>query len=133
MNTIEKENNELYDHIYELQKTMLKNNQYSRRENIEIANIDEDINQHNLENYVLRVLHNLGLTKLTSYDIVAVHRIGKRRPNTNRVTIVRFINRKNAIFSLKNKTKLRNTMDFKTIYINENLCPENRHIFKSII
>ena len=121
MNTIEKENNELYDHIYELQKTMLKNNQYSRYENIEIVNIDEDINQHNLENYVLRVLHNLGLSKLTSYDIVAVHRIGKRRPNTNRVTIVRFINRKNAIFSLKNKNKLRNTMDFKTIYINENL------------
>ena len=33
MNTTEKENNELYDHIYELQKTMIKNNQYSWREN----------------------------------------------------------------------------------------------------
>ena len=83
-------------------KTVLKNNQYSRHENIEIANIDEDINQHELEKYVLRVLHNLGLSKLSSYDIVAVHRIGKRWPNTNRVTILRFINRKDAIFSLKN-------------------------------
>ena len=113
-------------------KTVLKNNQYSRRENIEIANIDEDINQHELEKYVLRVLHNLGLTKLSSYDIVAVHRIGKRRPNTNRVTIVRFINRKDAIFSLKNKNKLRNSAAFKTLYNNENLCPENRLIFNQL-
>ena len=56
----------------------------------------------------------------------------ERGDPTPTVTIVRFINRKNTIFSLKNKNKLRNTMDFKTIYINENLCPENRHIFNQL-
>ena len=110
---MEKENNELYDHTYELQINILKNNQYSRRENIEIANISEDIDQQQLENYVLKVFHKLGLNKLTSYDIVAVHRISKKRLNTDRITLVRLINRKYAIFSLKNKNELRNLTDLK--------------------
>ena len=109
-------------------KQTCKNNQYSRRENIEIANISEDVKQQQLENHILKILHNLGLISLTSYDIVAVHRLGKKCANRNRSTIVRFINRKNAIYALKNKSKLKHSV-YKNLYINENLSPENRNIF----
>ena len=63
---MKKENMDLKDYIYELQMQTCKNNQYSRRENIEIANISEDVKQHQLENHILKILNNLGLI----FDIV---------------------------------------------------------------
>ena len=58
-------------------------NQYTRRENIEISNISEKIVQRHLEGYVLEVFESIGIN-LQSYDLVAVHRLGKFVQGKNR-------------------------------------------------
>ena len=50
--------------------------QYSCRSNVEIKNIPENINQSNIEQYILKVFEAVAV-RIQSYDLVAVHRIGK--------------------------------------------------------
>ena len=68
---------------------------------------------------------------LESYDLVAVHRIGKYTRGKNRNVIIRFINRKNSYLCLRDHKKLKksNNNEFKKLYIIENLCPMNKSIF----
>ncbi len=75
-------------------------------------------------------MKSIGLN-VPAYQIVGVHRIGKKRPNRPRNVIVRFINRKNAFTLLKNKKKL-NTGQYKRYFIIENLCPYNKRIFNKL-
>ena len=69
--------------------------------------------------------------KLQSYDLVAVHRIGKFISGKNRSVIVRFINRKNAYYCLRNSKKLAGSSnhEYKKLFIIENLCYWNKKIF----
>ena len=57
--------------------------QYSRRENVEIHNVPESIEQKVLEKHVLAVLASINIY-IQSYDIVAAHRIGKKIHGKNR-------------------------------------------------
>ena len=82
-----------------------------------------------LEGHVIKVLGSIGM-QIVSYDLVAIHRIGKL-PNKDRKVIVRFINRKHAYTSKKNSKKLKNT-EYRNIFISENLCPEYRRIFNML-
>ena len=43
--------------------------------------------------------------------------------------IVRFVNRKKAISCLKNRRKLKNSNNYKELYISENLCPAYKSIY----
>ena len=131
------ENNNLYDSLYDIEIQLNNLDQYSRRSNIEIRNISENINQFNLEKYVLKVLDSIDI-KLQSYDLVAVHRIGKFISGKNRSVIVRFINRrtrfinrKNAYYCLRNSKKLAGSSnhEYKKLFIIENLCYSNKKIF----
>ena len=72
--------------------------------------------------------------QLESYDIVAVHRFGKKLTGKNRKVLVRFLNRKNAFLCLKNGKKLRHCtiQNYKNYFITENLCPGNRHAFNKL-
>ena len=85
-----------------------------------------------MEPTVLKILQCIDVD-VTSYKLVAVHRLGKPRQGVTRNVIVRFINRKDAISCLKNKKKLPKARslgnDFNRIYIIENLCPDNKQIF----
>ena len=120
------------DEIYNLQLNVTSNNQYTRRENIEFINIPERIKQSELEKTVIKILKCIDV-EVTSYKIVAVHRLGKPRQGVTRNVIVRFINRKDAISSLINKKKLPKAKsianDFNRIFIIENLCLDNKRIF----
>ena len=107
-------------------------NQYSRRENIEIAGIPQNIKNEDLERYVIDTLRNIGVSGLSSYEITACHRLKtSRSSNRPANVIVRFVNRKRAYESLDKfhfvKTKFPN--DFKNFMIFENLCPTFRRIF----
>ena len=124
------ENDHIYDKLYNIETKVNGIDQYSRRNNIEISNIPEKIVQNKLEVYVLKFLSDIDVN-LESYDLVAVHRLGKYTVGKNRVVIVRFVNRKDAYHCLrvsKNIKKSKNK-EFKRFYINENLCPENKKIF----
>ena len=68
---------------------------------------------------------------ISSYDIVAVHRLGKKTNRTRNV-IVRFLNRKDAYKTLKLNQKLKSIPQYKKIYITENLCPINKKIFNAL-
>ena len=126
------ENEYILDEIYNLQINVAGNNQYTRRENIELINIPERIKHTELEGTVIKILNCIGV-KVSSYKLVAVHRIGRPRKDSTRNVIVRFINRKDAIDCHKNKKQLPKAKSlgngFGNIYIIENLCPENKRIF----
>ena len=102
---------------------------YGRRENVEICNIPENIDQKDLENHVLEILKSINI-KITASNIVGCHRIGKKSKKPRNV-IVRFINRKSAFTLLKRKKELKNSK-FKNYYVIENLCPFNKRIFNRL-
>ena len=110
------EKNILVDLTYDMEIQMSNLNQYTRRSNIEISNISEKIVQRNLEGYVLKVFQSVGVN-LLSYDLVAVHRMGKFVQGKTRNVIVRFVNRKNAFSCLRNAKKLAvsSTQEFKRL------------------
>ena len=99
------ENNTLFDFIYGAEIQINNLDQYSPRNNIEIWNIPEKINQRNIEQYVLKLMESIRV-KLQSYDLVVVHRVGKFDQGKNRNVIIRFINRKYAFTFLHNIKKL---------------------------
>ena len=113
----------IFTNLLTLEKEIDLLNQYGRRENIELSGIPMNIPQENLENLVIDILRLIGL-RIESYDIVGCHRINKTS------VIIRFVNRKHAIQSMKNKKKLngcKRKFGFN-VFMHENLCPA----FKSI-
>ena len=69
---------------------------------------------------------------LNHYHIVACHRIGKKNSRRPRSVIIRFLNRKDAILSLRNKHKVNKVVGYVDSRIIENLCPANRSIYESL-
>ena len=130
MGELTEENNEIYDKFYELEKYICDIDQYSRRNNVEFRNIPESIGNHDIEKHIIKVLGSIGGV-VESYDIVAIHRLGKTTTNKNRSVIVRFLNRKHAYSCLKNSKKLSlsSNPSMKKIFITENLCPSNKNLF----
>ena len=118
-------NDDLQDSVYDLEKQCYKNNQYSSRENI------ESISHKKLEPKMVEILNEMGI-KISSYHIVAIHRIGKKFNNKPRNVIIRFINRKNVYRILSNSKKLSaaaKKCGCDNVYAYENLCPGYRNIF----
>ena len=117
-------------HYCETDLDLLK--QYSRRENIEISGIPNNIHNSDLERYVIDTLRNIGVNGLSSYEISACHRLKSSQfSNKPANVIVRFINRKRAYECLDkfHYIKSQYPNDFKNFFINENLCPHFKKIF----
>ena len=106
-------NYDLHDFVYNLENQINELNQYSRRENIELQNVPESVEQKDFESFILVVFKSIDVD-VSSYDLVAVHRIGKLSSHRRNV-IVRFV------ISI-----------YKNICITENLCPTYRKIFNRL-
>lgn len=132
-NKLTKIRNHLIKRIDNLEIDVVDLNQYGRRDSIEICNISEGIEQSKLETYVINFLKSIKVS-VESFNIVAVHRLGKFRNGINRNVIVKFINRKDAYKALKNNflNKRSQLQIYKKLYIIENLCPVNKKIFNSL-
>ena len=109
--------------------------QYTRRRNIEIANIPHIVTDDNLEEKVQQIFKEIGVT-VKSEDIEACHRLNTRNKDGNKNVIVRFVNRKlvEKIISVrKESANINNNVvgfpENTEIFINENLCPYYRGIF----
>ena len=132
---LEQRCDETDERMYQNEIDINKLNQYSRRENIEIVGIPNNIRQENLENYVINIIKELGV-ECSSYDIAACHRLNSKDSDGNKNTIVRFLCRKKVNAILSNKKKLSN-IDIKArfqnrnLYIMENLSPMNRKTLDS--
>ena len=130
---LNKDNDDLYGKLYYTELQLNQTNQYSRRSNIEINGIPENIRQQELETHIIKVLLAMGI-KVVLYDIVAVHRLGKVFNAKPRNVIVRFVNRKYAELAIKSSFKLSNVQNklYSKYYIVENLCPAMRRIFNRL-
>ena len=128
---LQESKHKIFDLIYNLEKNNIMNNQYSRRENIEIVNLPESLSIKQLEPKIIEIINDFGIS-LSSFDIVATHRIGKKYKNKPRNVIIRFINRKNVYHILNKSSKFSASakkFGYDNVYVRENLCPDNRKIF----
>ena len=87
--------------LVELERQHHKLEQYSRRECLDFSGIPSSVAPEDLENFILRLLENVGID-LDESRIVACHRLGK----TDR-TIVKFLNKKDAENVYSNQKKLK--------------------------
>ena len=122
----------IVERIESIEKNCYRQEQYSRRECVEIVGLPGDIvNQEALEAKVIETFKFAGV-EVTSRDFHAVHRLKNQA-----VVIAKLVNRRDATAILRAKKKLRET-DVETqkklgvkgkIYVNESLCPAYRRLF----
>lgn len=116
--------------VFDLENDLTSLQQYNRRENIEIMGIPNTVADSELEAKVVSILNSIGCN-ISSYDIVACHRLKSRNFNQSYNTIVRFTNRKISFYALQNRKHLKwHYPAFPNLYIVENLCPRNKSIFE---
>ena len=102
------------------------NEQHSRRECLEISGIPESVSNNNLEETVLKIFSETGVT-IDSRDVEASHRLNQ--PANPKKVIIKLSERKNVARVMNNKNKLK-SMKLQNvglpssckIYINESLC-----------
>ena len=96
----------LVTRVNELEKQQAKMEQYSRRNNVEISGISNEVSDKNLEKKVIDICKESGID-LNPCDIEACHRLPSKRVNKNnsKYVIVTFIKRKHseAMLHLKKK------------------------------
>ena len=68
-----------------------------------ISGIQPGISDNELENKSIDIINKVNTTKVTSLDIEAGHRLGKKRD-----TLIKFVNRKDAEQCIDNRSKLAN-------------------------
>ena len=100
--------------------------QYSRRNNVEISGIPQSVSDNQLEEKVVDILKVIDVN-ITTKDVEACHRLGKKKKNV----IVRVIDRKQRLKALQNKKKLKSIdknaigIPNANLFIRENLTPAN--------
>ena len=118
-----------------MKKNQAKSEQYSRRNNIELSGIPNDIPENNLEKVVVDICHDSGL-KIEPKDIEGCHRLSVSRysRDSNKRVIIKFVNRKHLQTLLQNK-KIISSKDFShlnvhgNVFVSVSLCPYYRYIW----
>ena len=124
------------DRLVEVERRLYAQEQYSRRECIELHGF-EDVANENVEDAAIAVLNataDNGYEYKTS-DFHAIHKL----KNTN-IVIMKSVNRRTVLGALRNRKRLKDLSDGQKkslrekkvghrIYINESLCPYYRNLF----
>ena len=96
-------NSILENRIVNLEKQLSKNEQYGRRNNVEISGISNDIADQDLEESIIKIYLDINILYV---DNEGCHRLplGKNTTNTTKRVIAKFVNRKHseAMFQQKN-------------------------------
>ena len=117
--------------VNNIERSTYQQQQYSRRETIELVGLPENIDGAELEKKVIEVFEHAGV-KVEERDFHAIHRLKKKS-----IVIAKCVNRRDATAILRAKQSLRDTSDAARkklgvagkIYVNESLCPEYRRLF----
>ena len=123
--------NKINDDIYSIDTRLIRSEQYTRRESLIISGIPDNIKQSDLEQTALSIIRKIGIIDVTSYQVVACHRLIKKGNKTKYPanTIIRFTNRRIVETCLQNKGRL---LDIKPFGFNlrffESLCSSNEEI-----
>ena len=91
----------LKERLTEIERRMSEQEQYSRREYIELVGLPNNINEEELENAVIKTFQVAGIN-IGRRNFHAVHRLADQR-----VVIAKLTNRRDAIDILRQKRKLR--------------------------
>ena len=129
ISTLQKTKKELHD----IDRRMIRTEQYVNRESIIISGIPESIPQSKLETTVLHILQSIGLQDVSSYQIAACHRLQKNNNDHYPArTIVRFTNRKIVQYCLKYRHRLVEIKSHLKMNLRfyESLCTANEKILK---
>ena len=121
-----------YGRLMNIERSLYSQEQYSRRECVEIVNIPYvEGDDNDLEDTVVDLFKEAGVN-VNKRDFHAIHRL------KNKNIIAKVINRRDAIAILRAKKKVRDfddvtKMKFSVkketkIYINESLCPQYRKL-----
>ena len=111
----------LVTRVTELEKQQAKMEQYSRRNDVEISGISNEVSDENLEKKVIDICKESGID-LNPYDIEACHRLPSGRVNTSnsKRVIVKFVNRKHSEAMLRLKKSINSRSN---VYKTNSLCP----------
>ena len=95
--------------------------QYSRRNNVEISGISDEVPDENLEGKVIDICKGAGIDS-KHYYVEACHRLSLGRVNTSssKRVIVKFLNRKYSEAMLRFKKSINSRSN---VYITNSLCP----------
>ena len=120
-------NSLLITRVTELEKQQAKMEQYSRRNNVEISGISNEVSDENLEKKVIDICKESGID-LNPCDIEACHRLPSGNVNTSnsKCVIVKFVNRKHSEAMLRLKKSINS---HSNTYITNSLCPYYRFLW----
>ena len=138
---LEEDNIVVFHELEDTQKISYANDQYIRRNNVEITGLPE-VCDENLEEVVLDLVNKMCKDPLqpdaddsddfTSVDIEACHRLQTKDKKGNKNTIVRFVNRRICEDIHLNKRNIKELkidgLNTKNIYFNDNLCKHYKNL-----
>ena len=124
---------EFQGRLISVERGLYMQEQYSRRECVELVNIPEVEDDKNLEKTVVGIFKEAGV-EVGIRDFHAIHRLKSKS-----TVIAKLVNRRDVIGILRSKKKVRGLSNEAkvnvgiegnpTIYINESLCPQYRKLF----
>ena len=88
---------ELEENVVTLEKSVIKNDQYQRNNNIVITGIPKSVEHDNLEDQCIKILNGINEQKINKRDLEACHQISV----VNNDVVMKFVNRKDANECLK--------------------------------
>ena len=111
--------------IIELERKLYAQEQYTRRECVEIVGIKKEVSDNNLSNVVVEAFKCAGVD-VTPRSFQAIHKLRNKE-----TVIAKLVHRADAIDILRKKRVLRELDDEKKVelslqgkvYVNESLCP----------
>ena len=136
LKVLKNRSDDIDDDLYEIEKDLTRMDQYTRRWNVEIQNIPEDVAQEQLKPTIVHALDQMNVT-VQQNDIEAIHRLKKGKQSKGPASvIVRFRKRDDAFKTLQKKRETKKIVNntfgptMKTkIFIHENLGPRAKKIF----
>ena len=115
--------------VIAIKKLIAEQDEYSRRETVELVGLPDNTNDGELEDAVIKTFEEAGV-KVTKRSFHAIHRLRNKK-----VVEAKLVNRRDALALLRNKKKLRELLPdgkrkLKTskVYANESLCPSYKRI-----
>ena len=97
LNIVKNVDNVLKNRIVNLEKELSKNEQYGRRNNVEISGIPNQISGQDLKENVVKICEDSDIN-ISLMDIEGCHRLplGRNTTNTTKRSIVKIVNRKHS-------------------------------------
>ena len=124
LSVVKNVNSILENRVVNLEKQLSKNEQYGRRNNVEISGISNQIPGEDLEENITKICKDSDIN-ISPMDIEDCHRlpIGRNTTNTKKRVIVKFVNRKHSEAMLQRKKDINSK---NKVFVTHSLYPHYR-------